>query len=141
MAKKIIGIVKLKLEAGKASPAPPVGPALGQYSVNIVNFCKEYNARTDKQAGSIIPAVVTVFADGTFTFITKTSPVSDLIKKALNMEGGSSTPNTTKVGTLTREQAIEIANIKMPDLNTDDLESAINMVKGTARSMGVLVAD
>ncbi|MCL1913591.1 MAG: 50S ribosomal protein L11 [Eubacteriaceae bacterium] len=140
MAKKVTGLIKLQIVAGKATPAPPVGPALGQHGVNIMNFCKEYNARTQGQAGLIVPVVITVYQDGTFTFVTKTPPASELIKKALDLPSGSARPNETKVGTLTREQVTEIANQKMQDLNAADLEAAIRMIEGTARSMGVLVA-
>ena len=141
MAKKVTGFIKLEIPAGKASPAPPVGPKLGQYGVNIMNFCKEYNARTEKQAGLIVPVVITVYADGTFTFITKTPPAAVLIKKALNIESGSARPNVSKVGTITKEQVKEIAAAKLPDLNAASLESAMRMIEGTARSMGILVAD
>jgi large subunit ribosomal protein L11 len=141
MAKKVTAVVKLQIQAGKATPAPPVGPALGQHSINIVNFCKEYNARTEKQAGMIVPAVVTVYADGTFTFVTKTPPASELIKKALGLESGSARPNSAKVGTLTKEQVREIATQKLPDLNAVNIDAAMLMVEGTARSMGILVAE
>jgi large subunit ribosomal protein L11 len=141
MAKKVTGIIKLQIPAGKATPAPPVGPALGQHGVNIMQFCKEYNARTEKQAGYIIPVVITVYQDQTFTFVTKTPPVAVLIKKALNMESGSGRPNVEKVGSLTKAQVEEIAKIKMPDINATSLESAMSMVSGTARSMGVTVAE
>ncbi|MBR4395272.1 MAG: 50S ribosomal protein L11 [Eubacteriaceae bacterium] len=141
MAKKVVGIVKLQIAAGKATPAPPVGPALGKYSLNIAQFCKEYNARTEKMAGYVVPVVITVYQDASFTFVTKMPPVADLIKKTLNLESASAKPNTTKVGTLTAQQAREIAEQKMPDLNASSIETAIKMVKGTARSMGVLVED
>ncbi|NLW70419.1 MAG: 50S ribosomal protein L11 [Eubacteriaceae bacterium] len=141
MAKKVVGIVKLQLAAGKATPAPPVGSSLGKYSVNIAQFCKEYNAKTEKQAGYVIPVVITIYQDATFTFITKAPPMADLIKKALNLSAASGKPNKVKVGTLTAAQAREIAEQKMPDLNAATIETAINMVKGTARSMGVLVED
>jgi len=140
MAKKVTGIVKLQIQAGKANPSPPVGPALGAHGINIVNFCKEYNARTEKQAGVIVPVIVTIYADGTFTFVTKTPPASELIKKALNIESGSAKPNTTKVGTLSREQLRDIAQTKMADLNAANIDSAMRMIEGTARSMGILVA-
>lgn len=141
MAKKVTGIIKLQIPAGKATPAPPVGPALGQHSVNIMQFCKEYNARTEKQAGLIIPVVITVYQDSTFTFVTKTPPAAVLIKKALGIESASGKPNKQKVGTLTKAQIKEIAETKMPDLNAASLEAAMSMVAGTARSMGVLVEE
>ena len=140
MAKKVVGLIKLQIPAGKATPAPPVGPALGQHSVNIMQFCKEYNARTEKQAGLIIPVVITVYQDQTFTFITKTPPAAVLIKKALGLESASGTPNKKKVGTLTKAQVKEIAELKMKDLNAANVESAMKMIEGTARSMGILVA-
>ncbi len=141
MAKKITAIVKLQVNAAKATPAPPIGPALGQHGVNIPGFCKEFNERTAKQAGLVIPVVITVFSDRSFTFITKTPPVPVLIKKALNLEHGSDKPNKNKVGELTREQVREIAQQKLPDLNATDVEAAMSMVAGTARSMGVTVKD
>ena len=137
MAQKITGYVKLQIPAGKATPAPPVGPALGQHGVNIAAFTKEFNERTAKQAGLIIPVVITVYSDRTFTFITKTPPVPVLIKKALNIETASGRPNRDKVGKLTKEQVREIATTKMPDLNAASIEAAMSMVAGTARSMGV----
>jgi len=140
MAKKIRAVVKLQLEAGKATPAPPVGPALGQHGVNIMAFCKEYNERTASQAGSIIPVEITVFEDRSFTFVLKTPPASDLIRKALGIEKGSAAQKREKVGTLSREQVRQIAEIKMRDLNANDLEAAMCMVEGTARSMGVEIA-
>ncbi|MGH7728081.1 MAG: 50S ribosomal protein L11 [Vulcanimicrobiaceae bacterium] len=140
MAKKVIATVGLQLEAGKATPAPPVGPALGPYSLNIMAFCKEYNERTSGQAGMVIPVQITVFDDRTFSFVTKTPPASFLIKRALGVESGSAVPNRTKVGTLTRKQVREIAEAKMVDLNANDLEAAISIIAGTARSMGVEVA-
>lgn len=139
MAKKVTGLIKLQIQAGKATPAPPVGPALGQHGVNIMQFCKEYNAKTEKQAGLIVPVVITVYQDNTFTFITKTPPTAVLIKKALNIESASGKPNTVKVATLTKAQVEEIAKAKMPDLNAANLDSAKRMVEGTARSMGVLI--
>ena len=139
MAKKVKAIVKLQIAAGKASPAPPVGPAVGQYGINIMAFCKEYNDKTSKDAGSIIPAEITIYEDRSFTFITKTPPVSDLLKKALNVEKASGTPNTEKVGTLPRSKIKEIAEIKMKDLNANDIENAMRMVEGSARSMGIEV--
>jgi len=140
MAKKVVGKIGLQLPAGKATPAPPVGPALGPYSLNIMGFCKEYNDRTQSQAGQIIPVEITVFEDRTFTFITKTPPASFLIKRALNVESGSAIPNRNKIGTLTQAQVREIAQIKLPDLNANDIEHAMRIVAGTARSMGVEVA-
>lgn len=141
MAKKITGYVKLQINAGKATPAPPVGPALGQHGVNIMGFCKEFNERTAKQAGLVIPVVITVYADRSFTFITKTPPAAVLIKKAIGLESGSGVPNKTKVGTITKAQIREIAELKMPDLNAASVETAMSMVAGTARSMGVVVAE
>ncbi len=140
MAKKVKAIVKLQIVAGKATPAPPVGPALGQHGVNIMAFCKEYNERTAGQAGMVIPAEITIFEDRSFQFVTKTPPTVDLIKKAINTEKGSAVPNRTKVGTLSRDKVREIAELKLKDLNANDLEGAIKMVEGTARSMGVTVA-
>ncbi len=139
MAKKITGYIKLQIPAGKATPAPPVGPALGQHGVNIMGFCKEFNDRTAKQAGLIIPVVITVYQDRTFSFITKTPPAPVLIKKAVGLEKASGRPNTEKVAKLTQAQAEEIAKTKMPDLNAASLEAAVMMVKGTARSMGITV--
>ena len=141
MAKKVTGYIKLQVPAGKANPAPPIGPALGQHGVNIPGFCKEFNERTAKQAGLIIPVVITVYSDRTFTFITKTPPVPVLIKKALNIETASGRPNRDKVGKLTKEQVREIATMKMPDLNAASIEAAMSMVAGTARSMGVTVEE
>lgn len=141
MAKKVVATVKLQIEAGKANPSPPVGPALGQHSVNIVEFCKAFNARTQDQAGMIIPVVVTIYADRSFTFITKTPPASVLLLKAAKLEKGSGEPNKNKVGTVTIEQVREIAKLKLPDLNAHTLEQAVSMVKGTARSMGILVKE
>ncbi len=140
MAKKVKAVVKLQIIAGKATPAPPVGPALGQHGVNIMAFCKEYNERTASQAGMVIPAEITIFEDRSFTFVTKTPPTVDLIKKALGAEKGSATPNRSKVGALSSEQVREIAEQKMKDLNAIDLEGAVKMVEGTARSMGVTVS-
>lgn len=139
MAKKIDGYVKLQIPAGKANPAPPVGPALGQKGVNIMDFCKQFNARTQDQAGMVIPVVITVYADKSFTFITKTPPAAVLIKKAAGIESGSGEPNKKKVATITVEQAKQIAQTKMPDLNAANVETATEMIKGTARSMGVVV--
>ncbi|MBQ6333140.1 MAG: 50S ribosomal protein L11 [Clostridia bacterium] len=141
MAKKITGYVKLQIPAGKATPAPPVGPALGQHGVNIMGFCKEFNERTNKQAGLIIPVVITVYADHSFSFITKTPPAAVLIKKACNLEKASGVPNKTKVAKITKAQVREIAELKMPDLNAASVESAMSMVAGTARSMGIVVED
>jgi large subunit ribosomal protein L11 len=141
MAKKITGYIKLQIPAGKATPAPPVGPALGQHGVNIMGFCKEYNERTAKQAGYIIPVVITVYADRTFSFIMKTPPAPVLIKKAINLEKGSGAPNSNKVGKITRAQLKEIAETKMADLNAASIDAAISMIAGTARSMGVVVVD
>lgn len=137
MAKKVTAVVKLALPAGKATPAPPVGPALGQHGVNIMGFCKEYNERTKDQVGLVIPVEISVYEDRSFTFILKTPPAAVLIKKAIGIETASGTPNKKKVGKLTDAQVTEIAKIKMPDLNAADLEAAKSMVRGTARSMGV----
>lgn len=137
MAKKVKAIVKLQLQAGKANPAPPVGTALGPQGVNIMGFCKEYNARTQSQMGQVIPVEITIFTDNSFTFITKTPPVVDLIKKAINLESGSAEPNKTKVGKINEQQVREIAEIKLKDLGAVSVESAMRMVEGTARSMGV----
>lgn len=139
MAKKIIGLIKLQIPAGKATPAPPVGPALGQHGVNIMQFTKEFNARTQDKAGLIIPVVITVFADHSFTFITKTPPAAILIKKAIGIDSGSGEPNSKNVGTITYAQLQEIAEMKMVDLNASSVETAIKMIAGTARSMGVAV--
>ena len=141
MAKKITGYIKLQLPAGKALPGPPVGPALGTYSVSIPNFIKEFNERTKAQAGYIIPVVITVYADRSFTFITKTPPAPVLIKKACGIETASATPNKTKVAKLTKEQVKQIAETKMPDLNAASLEAAMSMIAGTARSMGITVEE
>ena len=141
MAKKITGYVKLQINAGKATPAPPVGPALGAHGVNIMGFCKEFNERTKNQVGLVIPVVITVYADRSFTFITKTPPAAVLIKKACNLEHASGVPNKTKVASMTKAQVREIAELKMPDLNAASVESAMRMVEGTARSMGVSIAD
>ena len=141
MAKKVKAIVKLQVPAGKATPAPPIGPALGQHSVNIPGFCKEFNERTAKEAGLIIPVVITVYSDNSYTFITKTPPVPVLIKKELNLQTASGRPNRDKVGTLTQEQVRKIAEIKKPDVNATDIEAIMSMVKGTARSMGVTVEE
>jgi large subunit ribosomal protein L11 len=141
MAKKIAGIIKLQIPAGKATPAPPVGPALGQHGVNIMQFCKEFNAKTADQAGLIIPVVITVFQDRSFTFITKTPPAAVLLKKAANIETASGEPNKNKVAKISIEKVKEIAELKMPDLNAGSIEAAMNMIKGTARSMGIVVEE
>ena len=137
MAKKITGMIKLQIPAGAATPAPPVGPALGQAGVNIMDFCKAFNAKTAKDDGLIIPVVITVYADRSYTFITKTPPVAVLIKRAVGIAKGSGEPNKNKVGTITQKQVEEIAKLKLPDLNAESLQAAVNTVKGTARSMGV----
>ena len=139
MAKKEIGFIKLQIPAGKANPAPPVGPALGQHCVNIMEFCKAFNAKTQEQMGKIIPVEITVYADRTFTFITKTPPAPSLILEAAGINKGSGEPNREKVGSITSAQVREIAEIKMPDLNASDVDSAMSMVAGTARSMGIVV--
>ena len=141
MAKKVTALIKLQVPAAKATPAPPIGPALGQHGVNIPGFCKEFNDRTAKQAGLIIPVVITVYQDRSFTFITKTPPAAVLIKKACGIESGSGEPNKTKVATISGEQVRKIAEQKMPDLNASSVETAMKMVAGTARSMGVVVED
>ncbi|PLX17882.1 MAG: 50S ribosomal protein L11 [Candidatus Muiribacterium halophilum] len=139
MAKKVIGMIKLQIPAGKANPAPPIGPALGQHGVNIMEFCKQFNSKTQKKAGSIIPVEITVFADRTFSFIMKTPPASDLLKKAAKVQKGAGNPLADKVGKVTRKQLEEIATIKMEDLNANDVEAAMKIVAGTARSMGIEV--
>jgi len=139
VAKKVKAIIKLQIEAGKANPAPPVGPALGQHGVNIMAFCKEYNARTANMVGSVIPVEITVFADNSFTFVTKTPPAYDLLRKAAGVEKGSGEPNRLKVGTVTKQQIREIATLKMKDLNAIDIEGAMKIIEGTARSMGIEV--
>ncbi|BBF44475.1 LSU ribosomal protein L11p [Lachnospiraceae bacterium KM106-2] len=141
MAKKVTGYIKLQIPAAKATPAPPVGPALGQHGVNIVQFTKEFNARTANQEGMIIPVVITVYQDRSFSFITKTPPAAVLLKKACNIKSGSGVPNKTKVATISRAKVQEIAELKMPDLNAASIESAISMISGTARSMGIVVED
>lgn len=141
MAKKITGYIKLQIPAGKATPAPPVGPALGKHGVNIMEFVKQFNEKTAKQVGLVIPAVITVYADRSFSFVLKTPPAAVLIKKACNIESGSGVPNKTKVATITKAQIQEIAETKMPDLNAASLEAAMSMIEGTARSMGVTVQD
>ncbi len=141
MAKKITGMIKLQLPAGKATPAPPVGPALGQHGVNIMGFCKEFNAKTADQAGMIIPVVITVFQDRSFSFILKTPPAAILLKKAVGLESGSGVPNKTKIATISKAKIKEIAEIKMPDLNAASIEAAMSMIAGTARSMGIVVEE
>lgn len=137
--KKVVAVVKLQIPAGKATPAPPVGPALGQHGVNIMEFVKSYNEKTARQAGTIVPVEITIFSDRTFTFVTKTPPASVLLKKAAGLEKGSGEPSKKKVGRVTRQQIREIAETKMPDLNTRDIEAAMRMIEGTARSMGIEV--
>ena len=141
MAKKVTGYIKLQIPAGKATPAPPVGPALGQHGVNIVQFTKEFNAKTAGQEGMIIPVVITVYADRSFSFITKTPPAAVLLKKACKIESGSGVPNKTKVATISKEEIQKIAELKMPDLNAGSLEAAMSMIAGTARSMGITVEE
>ncbi|MDY7031927.1 MAG: 50S ribosomal protein L11 [Thermodesulfobacteriota bacterium] len=141
MAKKVIGIIKLQVPAGTANPSPPVGPALGQHGVNIMEFCKSFNAQTKKQEGMIIPVVITVYADRSFSFITKTPPASILLKKAASIVKGSGEPNRSKVGNVTRKQIEEIAKIKQPDLNAIDLAGAMKIIEGTARSMGIEIIE
>ncbi|MFA9466939.1 MAG: 50S ribosomal protein L11 [Velocimicrobium sp.] len=141
MAKKVEGYIKLQIPAAKATPAPPVGPALGQHGVNIVQFTKEFNARTANQEGMIIPVVITVYADRSFSFVTKTPPAAVLLKKACNIKSGSSIPNKTKVATISKDEIQKIAELKMPDLNAGSIESAISMIAGTARSMGITVEE
>ncbi len=139
MAKKIVAVVKLQIPAGKATPAPPVGPALGQHGVNIMEFCKTYNERTAAQVGTIVPVEITVYADRTFTFVTKTPPASVLLRQAAGLEKGSGEPNKNKVGKVTRDQVRQIAQQKLKDLNANDIDAAVRMVEGTARSMGIQV--
>jgi large subunit ribosomal protein L11 len=139
MAKRIRAVVRLQIQAGKATPAPPIGPAVGQYGINIMAFCKEYNERTANQVGQVVPVELTIFEDRSFTFVTRTPPVADLLKKAVGIEKGSAAPNKTKVGTLSREKLREIAELKMKDLNAIDIEGAEKMVAGTARSMGITI--
>lgn len=141
MAKKVMAIVKLQIQAGKANPAPPVGPALGQHGVNIMGFCKEYNAKTSAQAGSVVPVEITIYQDRSFSFILKTPPAKDLLLKAAGLPKGSGRPNTEKVGTVTRDQVRQIAEIKMPDLNAVNIEGAMLQIEGSARSMGLIVTD
>ncbi|TFB14741.1 50S ribosomal protein L11 [Filobacillus milosensis] len=141
MAKKVVNVVKLQIPAGKANPAPPVGPALGQAGINIMGFCKEFNAQTQDQAGTIIPVEISVYEDRSFTFVTKTPPAAVLLKQAAGIESGSGEPNRNKVATVKRDQVREIAETKMPDLNAADVDAAMRMVEGTARSMGIVVED
>jgi large subunit ribosomal protein L11 len=141
MAKKVVAVIKLAINAGKANPAPPIGPALGQHGVNIMMFCKEYNARTADQAGLVVPVEISVYEDRSFTFILKTPPASVLIRKAAGVERGSGEPNTKKVGSISRAQLQEIAQTKMPDLNANDIDAAMKIVEGTARNMGITVND
>jgi len=141
MAKKVKAVVKLQIATGKANPAPPVGPALGQHGVNIMAFCKEYNARTAAQTGTVVPVEITIFTDQSFTFVTKTPPAADLIRQAAGVPKGSAKPNREKVGKLSRKQAREIAELKLKDLNAYDVEAAMKMVEGSARSMGITVGD
>lgn len=141
MAKKVVGVVKLALSAGKATPAPPVGPALGGYGINMMEFIKGYNAKTADMAGSIVPVVITIYDDRSFVFETKTPPASDLLKKAAGVPSGSGKPNTVKVGSITKAQLKEIAEKKLPDLNTNDVDAAMSIIEGTARSMGVTITD
>lgn len=141
MAKKVSGLIKLQIPAGKANPAPPVGPALGQHGVNIMQFCKEFNAKTQDQAGMIIPVVITVYQDRSYTFITKTPPAAILLKKAAGIQSGSGEPHVKKVATVSKDQVKEIAELKMPDLNAGSIEAAMSMIAGTARSMGIVVED
>lgn len=141
MAKKVVGKIKLQIEAAKATPSPPVGPALGQHGVNIMDFCKQFNAKTESQAGYIIPVVIDVYEDRSFSFVTKSPPAAVLIKKAINLPKGSAVPNKTKVGQITKAQLEEIAKTKMEDLNATTLEAAVEMIKGSARAMGVTVVD
>ena len=141
MAKKVVGVVKLALNAGKATPAPPVGPALGGYGINMMEFIKGYNAKTADMAGSIVPVVITIYDDRSFVYETKTPPASDLLKKAAGIPSGSGNPNTVKVGSITKAQLKEIAEKKLPDLNTNDVDAAMRIIEGTARSMGVTITD
>lgn len=141
MAKKVVAVIKLAINAGKANPAPPIGPALGQHGVNIMMFCKEYNAKTADKVGLVVPVEISVYEDRSFTFVLKTPPASVLIKKAAGIEKGSGEPNRVRVGTISRSQLREIAEVKMPDLNANDLEAAMRIVEGTARNMGIAVAD
>lgn len=141
MAKKVIGLIKLQIAAGKASPAPPVGPALGQHGLNIMGFCKEFNEKTSSQAGLIIPVIITVYQDRTYSFVLKTPPAAVLLKKACKINSGSGEPNKTKVATISKAEVQKIAEMKMPDLNAGSIEAACSMIAGTARSMGIVVED
>lgn len=141
MAKKLKAIVRLQIEAGKANPAPPIGPALAGHGINIMQFCKEYNARTQNKTGEIIPAEITVFTDGSFTFILKSPPTSELLKKAAGVEKGSDMPNRNKIATISREKVREIAEVKMKDMNANDIENAMRQIEGTARNMGITIKD
>lgn len=141
MAKKVKAVVKIQIQGGKANPAPPVGTALGPHGINLMQFCKEYNAKTANQVGQVVPVEVTVYQDGSFSFVLKTPPAADLLKKAAGVASGSAVPNRDKVGTVTMQQLREIAEIKMKDLNARDLDNAVNIIAGTARSMGIKVAD
>ncbi|MFN2106519.1 MAG: 50S ribosomal protein L11 [Candidatus Promineifilaceae bacterium] len=141
MAKKVKAVVKIQIQGGKANPAPPVGTALGPHGINLMQFCKEYNAKTANQVGQVVPVEVTVFQDSSFSFILKTPPAADLLKKAAGIKSGSSEPNREKVGTVTKDQLREIAEIKMKDLNANDMENAMNIIAGTARSMGITVVE
>lgn len=141
MAKKVVGKIKLQIQAGKANPSPPVGPALGQHGVNIMEFCKQFNAKTESQAGYIIPVVIDVYEDRSFSFVTKSPPAAVLIKKAIGLDKGSAVPNKTKVGQITKAQLEEIAKVKMNDLNATTMEAAVEMIKGSARAIGVTVVD
>ena len=141
MAKKVVGKIKLQIQAGKANPSPPGGPALGQHGVNIMEFCKQFNAKTESQAGYIIPVVIDVYEDRSFSFVTKSPPAAVLIKKAIGLDKGSAVPNKTKVGQITKAQLEEIAKVKMNDLNATTMEAAVEMIKGSARAMGVTVVD
>ena len=141
MAKKVVAVIKLSIKAGKANPSPPIGPALGQHGVNIMAFCKEYNAKTADQVGTVVPVEISVYEDRSFTFVLKTPPAAVLIKKAAGVERGSSEAKQTKVGSITQTQLQEIAQIKMPDLNANDIEAAMKIVAGTARNMGITIAD
>ncbi|MGK7908865.1 MAG: 50S ribosomal protein L11 [Synechococcus sp.] len=141
MPRKVVALIKLAIEAGKANPAPPIGPALGQHGVNIMMFCKEYNAKTSDQAGTVVPVEISVYEDRSFTFILKTPPASVLIKKAAGIEKGSGVPHTEKVGSITQDQLRQIAETKLPDLNTNNVEMAMRIIAGTARNMGVTIAE
>jgi large subunit ribosomal protein L11 len=141
MAKKVKAVVKIQIQGGKANPAPPVGTALGPHGINLMQFCKEYNAKTSNQVGQVVPVEVTVYQDSSFSFILKTPPAADLLKKAAGISSGSSEPNRDKVGSVTRDQLREIAEIKMKDLNANDMENAMNIIAGTARSMGITIVD